>query len=162
MKTPLRSLPVAAALMLLAPAAAAEPPVPPPSTASAAEHARDAPALAIRADAPDLSWGPCPAFLPEGCRIAVLHGDPARPNADVFFQVPGGASIASHRHTSPERMVLVEGQLRVQYRGQPAVTLQPGQYAYGPAGRSHEATCESTGPCTLFIAFEGPVDAIAD
>ena len=97
-----------------------------------------------------------------GNRTAVLQGDPAQPNADVFFQVPGGAVIPSHRHTSAERMVLVEGRLRVQYRGQPAATLEPGGYAYGPAGRSHEATCESTGPCTLFIAFEGPVDAIAD
>lgn len=159
MNTPLRSLLAAA---LLAPVAAAEPPVPPASKATAAEDAKTAPALAIGTDAADLQWGPCPAFLPQGCRIAVLHGDPAQPNADVFFQVPGGAAIASHRHTSPERMVLVEGQLRVQYRGQPAVTLQPGHYAYGPAGRSHEATCESAGPCTLFIAFEGPLDAIPD
>lgn len=160
MSTPLRSL--LATALLAASAAAAEPPVPPPAKPNPTEDAKATPALAIRADAAELQWGPCPAFLPQGCRIAVLHGDPAQPNADVFFQVPGGASIASHRHTSPERMVLVEGQLRVQYRGQPAVTLQPGQYAYGPAGRSHEATCESTGPCTLFIAFEGPVDAIAD
>lgn len=160
MNTPLRSL-IAAALLATAPAAA-EPPAPLPAKANATEDAKSAPALSIRADAAELQWGPCPAFLPQGCRIAVLHGDPAQPNADVFFQVPGGAAIASHRHTSPERMVLVEGRLRVQYRGQPAATLEPGGYAYGPAGRSHEATCESTGPCTLFIAFEGPVDAIAD
>ena len=162
MNTPLRAVLFANALLALAHPAGAEPPVPPPSTATAAEDAKGAPALAIRTDDAGLQWGPCPAFLPPGCRIAVLHGDPAQQNADVFFQVPGGAAIASHRHTSPERMVLVEGRLRVQYRGQPAVTLQPGQYAYGPAGRSHEATCESTGPCTLFIAFEGPVDAIPD
>lgn len=162
MNMPLPCLAVAGALLAWVHAASAEPPVPPPSTPTAAETARAAPALAIRADAAGLQWGPCPAFLPAGCRIAVLHGDPAQPNADVFFQVPGGAAIPSHRHTSAERMVLVEGRLRVQYRGQPAATLEPGGYAYGPAGRSHEATCESTGPCTLFIAFEGPVDAIAD
>ena len=38
----------------------------------------------------DLQWGPCPPIFPAGCQIAVLHGDPARPNADVFLRVPGG------------------------------------------------------------------------
>jgi len=43
-----------------------------------------------------LQWGPCPEFMPKGCEIAVLHGDPAKPNADVFFRVPGGAAIPAH------------------------------------------------------------------
>lgn len=30
-----------------------------------------------------------------------------------------------------------------------------------PAKLPHEATCMSTTPCVLFIAFEGPVDALA-
>lgn len=29
-----------------------------------------------------LKWGPCPPFLPKGCGIAVLHGDPAKDNVD--------------------------------------------------------------------------------
>jgi uncharacterized RmlC-like cupin family protein len=36
----------------------------------------------------------------------------------------------------------------------------PGSYAYGPAGMPHRADCRSKEPCTLFIAFEGPVDAV--
>jgi len=106
-----------------------------------------------------LQWGPCPEFMPKGCGIAVLHGDPAKPNADVFFRVPGGAAIAAHWHTSAERMVLVSGEMKVTYTGQKPATLRPGTYAYGPAKAPHEATCTSTGPCVLFIAFEGPVDA---
>jgi len=39
--------------------------------------------------------------------------------------------------------------------------VTPGEYAYGPAKLPHEATCTSTTPCVLFIAFEGPVDALA-
>ena len=27
-------------------------------------------------DDPAVVWGPCPAFLPKGCGLAVLHGDP--------------------------------------------------------------------------------------
>jgi quercetin dioxygenase-like cupin family protein len=108
----------------------------------------------------DLQWGPCPPFLPEGCGIAVLHGDPAKPNVDVFFKVPGGSNIAPHTHTSAERMVLVSGELTVKYDGEKPVTLKKGSYAYGPAKKPHEATCAKGEPCVLFIAFESPLDAV--
>lgn len=116
------------------------------------------PALAIAASAAELKWGPCPPGMPQGCEIAVLHGDPAKPNADIFLRVPGGSAIAPHWHSSAERMVLVSGRLEVRYQGSAAATLTPGTYAYGPAKRPHRADCRSAEPCTLFIAFEGPVD----
>ena len=108
-----------------------------------------------------LPWGPCPPIFPEGCQIGVLQGDPAAPNADVFLRVPAGLGLPAHTHTSAERMILVSGELRVKYLGAPPVTLRPGHYAYGPAALPHDATCVSSETCTLFIAFEGPVDAIA-
>jgi quercetin dioxygenase-like cupin family protein len=117
-------------------------------------------ALASTADAAGLKWGPCPPFLPAGCGIAVLHGDPARDNLDVFFKVPARSSIPLHWHTSAERMVLVAGELQVTYDGQQTVVLRPGAYAYGPAGRPHQGYCASAVPCVLFIAFESPLDAV--
>jgi hypothetical protein len=116
-------------------------------------------ALAISAADPSLAWGPCPPIFPAGCNIAVLHGDPAKPNADVFLRVPGQYVIPPHTHTSAERMILVTGQLKVTYKGEPAATLDAGNYAFGPAGKPHQAECLSSEPCTLFIAFEGAVDA---
>lgn len=107
-----------------------------------------------------LQWGPCPAIFPAGCQITVLNGDPAKPNADVFLRVPAGYTIPAHSHTSAERMILVEGQLTVKYKGAAAAVLGTGQYAYGPAGLPHEARCTGRTSCTLFIAFEGPVDAM--
>jgi quercetin dioxygenase-like cupin family protein len=118
------------------------------------------PAIAASADGSGLEWGGCPDFLPAGCAIAVLHGDPAKPNVDIFFRVPGKSEIAPHTHTSAERMVLVAGEMRVAYEGQAPVTLRPGTYAYGPAGRPHSASCVSDVPCILFIAFESPLDAM--
>ena len=118
------------------------------------------PAIATNPDGSDLQWGGCPDFLPPGCAIAVLHGDPAKPNVDIFFRVPAKSEIAPHTHTSAERMVLVAGEMRVAYEGQAAVTLRPGTYAYGPAGRPHSASCVSDVSCILFIAFELPLDAI--
>ncbi len=109
----------------------------------------------------DLQWGPCPAFLPEGCAIAVLHGDPSQDNADIFFKVPAKSTVPRHWHTSAERMVLVSGELHVTYDGQDTVMLSPGTYAYGPAKLSHKAFCASEVPCVLAIAFESPVDAVA-
>ena len=134
---------IAAAAVVAAPAAAAEKP------------------LAIDPAGPAVKWGPCPPVFARGCELAVLHGDPAKPNADALLRVPGGFRIAPHRHTSAERMILVGGRLRVRYQGSPARLLSAGHYAYGPAGLPHEATCLGRQRCTLFIAFEGPVDAEA-
>lgn len=107
-----------------------------------------------------LKWGPCPPFLPKGCAIAVLHGDPAKDNLDVFLKVPAKSTIPLHWHTSAERMILVAGVLHVTYDGQKTAVLRPGTYAYGPAKRPHKAFCASAVPCVLFIAFESPLDAV--
>jgi hypothetical protein len=117
-------------------------------------------AVTWTAGSSELVWGPCPAFLPEGCGIAVLHGNPAEDNVDIFLRLPGKSELASHWHTSAERMVLVAGELHVTYEGQEMAVLKPGTYAYGPARKIHSGTCISTEPCVLFIAFESPLDAM--
>ncbi|HET6629564.1 MAG TPA: cupin domain-containing protein [Woeseiaceae bacterium] len=127
--------------------------------AAAIAAAEDNPVVRT-ADSPELEWGPCPDFMPEGCAIAVLHGNPAEPDADLFFKVPGGADIPRHTHTSPERIVLVSGELQVRYEGHEQQTLEPGAYAYGPAGVPHDGACISDEDCILFIAFVDPVDAM--
>lgn len=147
MTIPRRSIAISGALMLAATAASAAPQGEVP--------------LAVKVNDPTLEWGPCPSIFPPGCQIAVLHGDPAKPNADVFLRAPAGQRLPTHTHTSAERMILVTSELRVKYQGVAAVTLTPGMYAFGPAGLPHEADCRAGAACTLFIAFEGPVDAAA-
>ncbi len=131
----------------------------PLNSAVAAQESASESALAYTFKDPQLKWGPCPPFLPKGCEIAVLHGDPSKPNVDVFFKVPPGSSIPGHIHSSPERMVLVSGQLEVTYEGQAPAKLKVGTYAYGPAKKPHKAVCAKGAPCVLFIAFESPLDA---
>lgn len=145
MPLPLRNAAIAAAAML-------------PSAAAVAQPAGEPP-LAVRASDPALRWGPCPPIFAGKCQMAVLHGDPAKPNADILLRIRGGSVLPPHSHTSAERMILVTGKLHVEYQGAKPVTLAAGDYAYGPAGRPHRASCLGTSPCTLFIAFEGPVDA---
>src|SRR5688572_23921336 len=128
---------------------------------AAAVHGDSAEApLALAADDAAVNWGPCPAFMPKGCALAVLHGDPSKNNADAMLKVPAGAEIPRHWHTSAERMVLVAGELTVTYDGQRAALLKPGMYAYGPAKAPHKATCAKGAACVLFIAFESPIDAV--
>ena len=116
--------------------------------------------LAIPFDDPAIEWGPCPEFIPAGCRIAVLQGNPAEHNADIFFKLPPGTRVPHHWHTSAERMVLVSGELHVTYDGHETTVLRTGMYAYGPAKLPHKAYCAEGAPCVLFIAFEGPLDAV--
>ncbi|MGH8251720.1 MAG: cupin domain-containing protein [Steroidobacteraceae bacterium] len=132
----------------------------PLASAQNAQAPIEEPALARSADDASLQWGPCPAFLPEGCGIAVLHGDPSKPNVDILFRVPGKSEIPLHTHTSAERMILVAGELHVTYQDQETARLTAGMYAYGPPTRPHSAACISDVPCVLFIAFEAPLDAI--
>ena len=117
------------------------------------------PAVVIAVDDNSLQWGPCPDFMPAGCEIAVLHGDPAKPNVDILFQVPGDSVLPNHWHTSAERMILLSGVLHVTYEGQEKAIIEAGSYAYGPAGRPHDAYCAAGDRCVLFIAFEAPLDA---
>jgi quercetin dioxygenase-like cupin family protein len=122
-------------------------------------HAQDAP-RSWTADDPGLAWGPCPAFMPESCEIAVLQGAPEDPRADIFFKMAPNTTVPAHTHTSAERMVLVSGEMHVTYEGHDPVVLRPGDYAYGPPELPHEAYCADGEACVLFIAFNEPIDAM--
>ncbi len=112
-------------------------------------------------DSEELKWGGCPEFMPKSCSIAVLQGDPAEPNADIFFKLEGNTKVPNHWHHSAERMVLVSGEMEVAYEEQDPKMMEDGTYAYGPAEQRHKASCVSEEPCVLFIAFEEPIDAFA-
>jgi quercetin dioxygenase-like cupin family protein len=129
-----------------------------PETSTGAEAPSEKPVAIASGDA-QLKWGPCPPLFPKGCEIAVLHGDLAKPNADVFLKVPANYVIPPHLHSSAERMVLVSGELHIEYTGYSPSVLKPGTYAYGPPKAPHKASCTDSEPCVLFIAFESPVDA---
>ncbi|GAA0853390.1 cupin domain-containing protein [Aliiglaciecola litoralis] len=107
-----------------------------------------------------LKWGPCPDFIPKGCEIAVLQGNPADNNLDIYFKVIGDFEIPHHLHTSQERMVLVSGTLDVKYDNHEKATINTGEYAYGPAKLPHSAYCHKGEACVLYIGFVGPLDAM--
>lgn len=112
-------------------------------------------------DDESLQWGPCPPFIPKGCKAAVLHGDMAVSNTDVVFQFEGGLDLPNHWHNSAERMILLSGELEVTYKGEAKKIMKKGNYAFGPAKKPHTAKCISKKPCVLFVGFVEPVDAFA-
>jgi len=117
--------------------------------------------LVITSDDANLVWGPCPEFMPAGCDVTVLHGDPAKGDVDILFRLQPNTEVPNHWHTSAERMVLVSGEMEVSYEGEDTRILKAGDYAYGPAKKPHTAKCGDSEPCVLFIAFIDPIDAFA-
>jgi mannose-6-phosphate isomerase-like protein (cupin superfamily) len=107
----------------------------------------------------DIVWNPAPDFFP-GCSFTILHGDIAKPNLDFFFKVEPNTEVIYHTHSSAERMVLISGEMEVQYEGENPQILKAGTYAYGPANKPHRAKCLDNGECVLFIAMVEPFDAI--
>ncbi len=115
--------------------------------------------FATTIDNKGLNWMQAPDFFP-GCSFTVLHGDLSKPNLDFFFKIEANTAVVDHTHNSPERMVLISGDLEVKYEGEKAVVLKAGTYAYGPAGKPHKAKCLDNGPCVLFVAMVDPFDAV--
>ena len=107
----------------------------------------------------DIVWNPAPDFFP-GCSFTILHGDIAKPNLDFFFKVEPNTEVIYHTHSSAERIVLISGEMEVQYEGENPQILKVGTYAYGPANKPHRAKCLDNGECVLFIAMVEPFDAI--
>jgi mannose-6-phosphate isomerase-like protein (cupin superfamily) len=107
-----------------------------------------------------LKWATCPEGLPKGCQLAVINGDPAKGGVDAFLKLPAKSKVESHKHTSAERIVALEGEVTVAYGGHKPVTLRRGTYHFIPAEAVHAAVCVSAQPCVLFISFEKPLDLI--
>jgi mannose-6-phosphate isomerase-like protein (cupin superfamily) len=115
--------------------------------------------FATTIDNKEMKWLPAPDFFP-GCSFTILHGDISKPNLDFFFKIEANTKVVNHIHNSPERMILVSGELEVEYEGEKPVVLKAGSYAYGPAGKPHKAKCLDNGPCVLFVAMVDPFDAV--
>ena len=71
-------------------------------------HAQAAPA------ANPLHWGPAPAVLPKGARMAVVSGDPSKAAPFVVeLAMPSGYQIAPHFHPTDEVVEVKKGTLLV-------------------------------------------------
>lgn len=113
----------------------------------------------VSKDGKEVEWLPAPEFFP-GCTFTILHGDLAEPNLDFFFRIEPNTDVVWHTHESAERMILVSGELEVEYEGEEEAVIKSGNYAYGPAGKPHRAKCLDEGPCVLYVGMNEPFTAV--
>ena len=72
------------------------------------DHGSDRGHVMVRPD--DIKWGPAPAALPAGAKIAVLSGDPAKAGPYVLrVQLPDGYKIPPHWHPTDENVTVIKG-----------------------------------------------------
>src|SRR6266487_6369477 len=78
-----------------------------------------------------LSWGPAPAILPAGARLAVLEGDPSKAGPFTMrLAMPAGYRIPPHFHQADEHVTVISGAFQVGMGD----TFDEGKLARLPAG----------------------------
>jgi quercetin dioxygenase-like cupin family protein len=121
------------------------------------------------AKAADLKWGPAPAALPAGAKMAVVSGDPGTAGPfTIQLSMPDGYKIKPHSHPTAENVTVVEGTFLVgmgdTWDMTKAKPLATGATGAVPANMTHFAQAkgktvvqiESTGP--FAITYVRPSD----
>ncbi len=61
-----------------------------------------------------LTWGPAPAILPAGAKLAVIAGDPTKAGPYTMrLKMPHGYRIPPHWHSVDEHVTVLQGTFRV-------------------------------------------------
>lgn len=112
----------------------------------------------------EAQWGPAPPLLPAGAQIAVLSGDPTKPDAyAVRLKFPANYAIPAHSHPTDENVVIVSGALTfgmgdtLTKSAASNKTLTTGGYALMPADMNHFAYTTSQ-ETTIVLYGKGPVE----
>lgn len=128
--------------------------------AAAAGRAQTAGQIVLLPDAHAVRYGPGPASLPRGVRLASLAGDPAKPGPFVLrVIIPPHTVIAPHTHTAAENLTVISGAMLHEMgrrfdrsRGQ---KVMRGGFVYLPGGMPHTVRTESA-PAELQVTGLGP------
>ena len=60
-----------------------------------------------------LAWGPAPAVFPAGAKMAVLQGDPSKPEwFTVRLDLPNGYRVQPHFDPTDELLTIISGKTR--------------------------------------------------
>src|SRR5262249_26786704 len=91
---------------------------------------------------------------PPGSESVFLREDPQNSGMELLVRFPGGHIIAPHWHESNERIIVLEGQLRLR-RDAGETLLDPGGYAFLPAREVQRLSCNSKTRCTFYLSWDG-------
>ncbi len=95
--------------------------------------------------------------LPDCLTLAVQRGDPSSGPSILLVKGTSGCSAPWHFHSPNEQLMMVSGTGRVEMKGEAAVNLHSGGFAYAPVKHVHQFTCVG-GPCSFFLHSDGPFD----
>jgi quercetin dioxygenase-like cupin family protein len=104
-------------------------------------------------------WGPAPAALPAGAKLAVLEGDPGKEGAYTMrLLLPDRYRIPPHFHPAAEHVTVLKGTFKVgmgeKFDGSATTPLPAGTFAALEPGTRHFA--ESQGETVLQLHGMGP------
>jgi quercetin dioxygenase-like cupin family protein len=107
----------------------------------------------------DMTWAPGPPFLPPGCQLAVLEGDPSQSGPfAVRLSMPDGYKIPAHSHPTTEHVTVISGEFHVGMGDKldetKGTTLPAGSFGYLPAQMNHFAWAK--GATVVQVHGEGP------
>jgi ketosteroid isomerase-like protein/quercetin dioxygenase-like cupin family protein len=94
-----------------------------------------------------IKWMDAPPFLPKGAKLAVLVGDPGKPEPfTVRLQMPDGYKIPPHTHPTDEHVTVMSGTFRAamgeKWDDKSLGDFAPGSYANMAAGMAHYAAAK--------------------
>ena len=94
-----------------------------------------------------LTWGPAPAILPTGARLAVVEGDPSTAGPYTMrLAMPAGYRIPPHFHHADEHVTVISGAFQVgmgdTFDEGKLATLPPGTFGVIPPGMRHFARAD--------------------
>lgn len=117
----------------------------------------------------EVVWGPGPPFLPAGAKLAVLEGDPGKPEEFTLrLALPDGYKIPAHSHPTTENVTVVSGEFHAgmgdKLDAAKGLILPSGSFASLPAKMNHYAWAKGrtvvqvhgTGP--FAITYVNPAD----
>ena len=95
--------------------------------------------------APAIKWGDPPPSVPPGAKLAVISGDPSKPEMfTIRLQFPNGYKIAPHWHPTDEHVTVLSGTMAAamgqSWDDKALANLPAGSYAVMAATMPHYAT----------------------
>ena len=117
-----------------------------------------------KAHAKGLKWGPAPAALPAGAKMAVVSGDPGKEgDFTVRIKVPANYTVPPHHHPTDETVrVLSAGKLTYgsgdKVDTANSATLEKGYHVTMKAGMNHWV--QSTDPLEIQVSGTGPFQIV--
>ena len=117
------------------------------------------PAVAQVKSGAAVKWGPGPAFLPRGAKLAVLEGDPGASGVYTLrLRLPNGYTIKSHFHPTDEHITVLSGTFLVgmgdTVKARATQRLTAGGFITAPKDAHHYALAR--GVTIIQVHGEGP------